>query len=425
MKVKLAYGKEGLTVELPDKNVVKILTLKDFPAIENPEKAVFDKLQSPVGSLPLAELAQGKETACIVVSDITRPVPNKVIVPPILTVLEENGIKRENLSILIATGIHRPAPDSEIREILGDYIAENYNVVNHYAHRLEDTTFLGVTPEFNAPMHVNTLFIEADLKIVTGLIEPHLMAGYSGGRKAIVPGISAFETVKVLHGPTMMGHPNVVEGVIAGNPFHEESLYVAKEVGVDFIVNVTINDTRDITGIFCGGLEEAHTEGMKFAEEQTMDTVEEPVDCVITSGSGYPLDLTYYQATKGVTAAVPIVKKGGVIILASQCLEGIGGPEFTYLVLNTETCEKFMENIKSLDYYVQDQWQLQKLCNAKEKAEVWLYSDGIDSETKKKLFARPISSIEEGVKEILARFGEDATIAVIPKGPYVLARIAG
>ncbi len=335
MKVTLAYGKEGLPVELPDKNVVKVLALKDFPAVENPEKAVLDKLQSPVGSPPLAELARGKKTACIVVSDITRPVPNKVIVPPILTVLEENGIKRENIFILIATGIHRPASYSEVREFLGDYIAENYHVANHYAHRLEETTFLGQTPQFNAPIHVNTLFVESDLKIATGLIEPHLMAGYSGGRKAIVPGISAFETVKVLHGPPMMGHPNVVEGVIAGNPFHEESLYVAKKVGVDFIVNVTLNDTSDITGIFCGDLEEAHSEGMKFAEEQTMDTVEEPVDCVITSGSGYPLDLTYYQATKGVTAAVPIVKKGGVIILASQCLEGIGGPEFTHLVLKT------------------------------------------------------------------------------------------
>ena len=424
VRVDLAYGKEGLTVELPDKNVVKVLAMKEVPAVGDPTKLLKEKLARPTGSFPLSELARGRKTAAIAVSDITRPVPNTVLLPPILSVLEESGIERDDITIIIATGNHRPAPDEEIIELLGDEVARKYRVVNHHSRRLDEHTFLGHTPLYKTPIYVDTRFLDADLKILTGLIEPHFMAGYSGGRKLVTPGLAAFETVKVLHGPEIMDHQKAVEGVIEGNPLHEEILYIARRVGVDFIANVTMDEKQIITGIFCGDLEKAFVEGIKLAGEQTTDTISSPVDCVITTSAGYPLDLTYYQAVKGISTAAPIVKKGGIIIIAARCAEGIGGPEFTDLVIGTESLDDFMRVIHEPDFYVLDQWELQKFCHARRKAEVWIFSEGIEKETFKRLFVHPISSIEEGVRDVLARCGEDATIAVIPKGPYVIARLS-
>ncbi len=422
MKVDLAYGKEGLTVELPDRNVVKVLTMKEVPPVEDPLKLLNEKLLNPIGTPPLSALAAGKKTAAIAVCDITRPVPNTLLLPPILDTLEKNGIERNNITIIIATGNHRPAPDKEIRELLGSEVAQNYRVINHHSRQLDEHTFLGHTPLYHAPIYVDTRFLDADLKILTGLIEPHFMAGYSGGRKLVTPGMAAFDTVKVLHGPDIMDHPKAVEGIIGGNPLHEEILFIARKVGSDFIANVTMNEKQCITGIFCGDMENAFIDGVKLAEKQTTDTVPSPVDCVITTSAGYPLDLTFYQAVKGMCTAVPIVKENGIIIIAAQCAEGIGGPEFTKLILETKDLEDFMQQIHEPGYYILDQWELQKFCHARRKAEVWILSDGIENNIQKQLFVKPIDSIEDGVSDVLSRFSEHATIAVIPKGPYVIAR---
>ncbi len=284
--------------------------------------------------------------------------------------------------------------------------------------------YLGETPVYKAPIYIDKTFLTADLRIITGLIEPHLMAGYSGGRKAIVPGISAFETLKVLHGAECIADERNIEGVIEGNLFHEEALYVARLARVDFIVNVTLNERREITGIFAGELNEAHIEGVKFMSTQCKDTVDEPVDAVITTSAGYPLDLTFYQAIKGMTSAQRILKEGGVLIIAAKIAEGIGSTEFTKLILETESVVEFLENIKKPGYMVLDQWQLQKFCQVLEKHEVWMYSDGLDGNTLKKLFVTPLESVEDGIEKVKARFGEDARIAVIPEGPYVYTDVS-
>jgi len=424
MKIDIAYGKEGLTIEVPDKNLVKILRMTEKPVIANPLEETLRKIESPTGSQPLSELAKGKKTACIVISDITRPVPNTTIVPPIITVLENAGMKSKNITILIATGIHRPNEGDEIVTLLGEEIPEKYCIVNHMPRDLDSHQYLGETPVYRAPIYVDKTFLAADLRIATGLIEPHLMAGYSGGRKAIVPGISAFETLKVLHGAECMAYERNIEGVIEGNLFHEEALYFARLARVDFIVNVTLNERREITGIFAGELNEAHREGVKFMSTQCKDTVNEPVDAVITTSAGYPLDLTFYQAIKGMTAAQRILKEGGVLIIAAKIAEGIGSAEFTKLMLETEFIDEFLENIKKPGYMVLDQWQLQKFCQVLEKHEVWIYSDGLDRNTLKKLFVTPLESVEVGIEKVKARFGEDARIAVIPEGPYVYADIS-
>ena len=422
MKISLAYGREGLVAEVPDANLVKVLRMRDNPALSNPDAATREKISRPTGSPSLSDLARGKQSACIVISDITRPVPNAVILPPILETLESAGIRRDSITILNATGIHRPNEGAELVALLGPDIPKRYRVINHMGRDLDSHTYLGETPVFKAPVYVDTRYIEADLKIVTGLIEPHLMAGFSGGRKAVMPGICAFDTVSVLHGAEAMGHERGIEGVIGGNPVHDEMLYVAKLAGIDFMVNVTLNERREITGVFAGDLECAHEEGVAFMRTQCGDSVDKPVDVVVTTSAGYPLDLTFYQTVKGITAAQWIVREGGVIIIAAKLAEGIGSPEFTNLVLETERTADFLGDIEKPGYQVLDQWQFQKFCLVLEKnIDVWLYSDGIDKETQKQLFVTPLDSIEAGIAKAIGQFGPGVRIAVIPEGPYVLA----
>jgi nickel-dependent lactate racemase len=422
MKIKIDYGKSRLWIDVPEKNLVKILSMKDSQPIDNPITSVKKVLESPIGSLPFAQLARGKKSACIVICDITRPVPNKILLPPLLSTLEENGIQRENITILIATGIHRPNLGDELVYLVGEDIASNYRIVNHYAKQQETHTYLGKTSR-GTEVFVDSTYVNADLKITTGFIEPHLMAGFSGGRKLICPGISSLDTVKVMHSPKILEHPNAREGVIEGNPFHEESLEIAKMAGMDFIVNVALNENKQITGIFAGDMEKAHELGVAFVREQVGDIVSEPVDIVITTSAGYPLDATFYQSVKGLTAALPVVKEGGTIILAAECQEGLGSPEFSQLLRETKDIDIFMQNIFRDDYFVVDQWQFEEFAKVLRKVDVYLYSEGVPKEDKDNMLVTPIDSVEDGIEMALDRHEENARIAVIPKGPYILAEV--
>jgi len=422
MKVQLDYGKYGLWIDVPDNNLVKILKMKKSSPIINPTEDMKKALEAPIGSPPLANLAQKKKSACIVICDITRPVPNEIILRPILSTLLENGMKQENITILIATGIHRPNMDDELIYLVGEEIASNYRIVNHFAKKKESHTYLGKTST-GTDVFVDSNYVNADLKITTGFIESHLMAGFSGGRKLICPGISSLDTVKVMHGPKILEHPNAREGVIEGNPFHEESLEIAKMAGMDFIVNVALDEKRQITGIFVGDMEKAHEQGVAFVRDHVGDTVAEPVDIVVTTSAGFPLDATFYQSIKGLTAALPVVKEGDTIILAAECQEGLGSPEFSQLVRETTDIDLFMQNIYRDDYFVVDQWQLEELAKVLRKVDVYLFSEGISRQDKDKMLTTAIDSVEEGIEMALNRHGDDATIAVIPKGPYILADV--
>jgi nickel-dependent lactate racemase len=256
------------------------------------------------------------------------------------------------------------------------------------------------------------------------LIEPHLMAGYSGGRKAICPGLMGVETMRVLHGPELLGHPLASEGQIEGNPFHRQALEVAQRAGVDFMLNVAMNDQRQITGIFAGDLEKAHAAGVGFVAEQNGATVDELVDIVVTSSAGWPLDLTFYQAVKGLTAVLPIVKDGGTILIAARCAEGLGSPEFEEMLLNTPGVAEFATCLADSDFFAIDQWQLQELCKVLDKVEVMVYSEGIDPQYRDRVWVDVVPSVEVGLAAALERHGAGARIAVVPKGPYVLTRTA-
>lgn len=423
LRLKLDYGRSGLDVELAANRLIGPLEIQPVPPLADPDSAVRELLDSPIGSPPLAEIALGKKTACILVCDVTRPVPNETILRPTLRILHEAGIAREKVLILVATGLHRPSTEAEKVEMLGPEIASAYRVEDHDGTRLEDHTSLGTTDR-GVPVWIDSRYLAADLKITIGLIEPHLMAGYSGGRKLICPGIVALETARVWHGPAFLEHPSADCGIVDGNPVHEESTRIARMAGCDFIVNVTIDQDRRITSIVAGDMEKAWLEGVRFIEKVVKANVGEPVDVVVTSGAGYPLDATFYQSVKGMTGCLPIVKQGGTIILAASLTEGIGSPEFQSLFRDNPTLEGFMTRILGQDYFVMDQWQLEELAKVRRKVRVKVVSDGLSAEVLRSCYVESAPSVESALAESLAEYGPDARVAVIPKGPYVLPVIS-
>jgi len=418
MLVKMSYGKHGLNVDIPEKNLAGILRMKKPKVLEKPIQAVKSALKNPISSKPLEFIARGKKDACIVISDITRPVPNKIILPPILDVLANIGVKA---TILIATGIHRPNAGKELDEMLGHDIANKYPIVNHVSRDIKTHKYLGLTSQ-KVPIYVDKTYLDADLKILTGLIEPHLMAGYSGGRKSICPGICSVETMKVMHGPHILENENASTGILEGNPFHEGALEIAHIAGVDFILNVVLNEEREIVGVFAGDIVKAHEEGVKCADQIAKVQVNEPADIVLVSNAGYPLDTTFYQAIKGMVTAMAVVKNGGSIILVSECSEGLGGPEFTELVMGTKDLDSFMEKLYDPNYFVIDQWMLEEMAKVVKKAKVYCYCPKIEDNILSRLSIKPVSSPENGLKSALEEHGADAKILVIPEGPYVLAK---
>ena len=327
MRVKLSYGRTGLEVELPDERVVRTLAYKEADPLPEPRESLAQLLANPMGSPPLSELAKGKRSACILICDITRPVPNETILTPVLETLEAAGIPRDQILILVATGLHRPNLGEELVEMVGPRIAAEYRIENHDGLDLASHAYLGDSPR-GVPIWLDRRFVESDLKITTGLIEPHFMAGYSGGRKVICPGIAALETVKVWHGPDFLEHPRADSGILDGNPVHEENTWIAKRAGCDFIVNVVIDAERRPLAFFAGDMITAFERGVEFVRDIVRDTVPEPVDIVVTSSAGYPLDTTFYQSVKGMVCAMPIVKQGGTIIVAASMTEGIGSAPF-------------------------------------------------------------------------------------------------
>jgi nickel-dependent lactate racemase len=422
MRVKLEYGRTGLIAELPAERVVRTLHYKDAPPLADPAANLHEVLDRPNGTSPLAELARGKKNCCIAICDITRPVPNELILRPLLQTLEAAGIPRERITILVATGLHRESTPEEIIEMVGAEIGANYVVENHRGLERDEHTYLGESPR-GVPIWIDTRYVEADLKITIGLIEPHFMAGYSGGRKLICPGLAAIETVKVWHSPAFLEHPLAESGSLEGNPVHEENTWIAQRAGCDFIVNTVIDAQRRPLKFVAGDMIAAFEEGAAYCGQVVRDYLDAPVDIVVTSGAGYPLDTTFYQAVKGMNAALSIIKPGGTIILCASMSEGIGSPQFQQLFRENSTLEGFMHRITNEGYFVMDQWQLEELAKVRRKARVKVVTDGLSAEVLNGLFVESAPSIETAVADSLAEYGPQATMAVMPKGPYVLAQV--
>ncbi|MGQ9854330.1 MAG: nickel-dependent lactate racemase [Candidatus Oleimicrobiaceae bacterium] len=424
MDVDLHYGREGFTVRLPERNLLGVMRMRPRPPLQAPVAVLEKGLLHPNGSASLSQLARRKKSACVVICDITRPVPNKLLLPPILRAIEEAGVPRKRLTVLIATGTHRPNLGEELEELVGAEIASSYQVANHRSGEAAEHVCLGTTST-GTEVWLDSRYVHSDLKVIVGFVEPHLMAGFSGGRKLIVPGIAGDKTMRVVHGAAMMAHPLCREGVIEGNPFHQEALEVAKKVGVDFSVNVALDEEKRLTGIFCGGLEQAHAAAVDFV--RSVDTAElpAPADIVVTTSGGAPLDATFYQAIKGVTAALPVVKQGGTIILVAECREGLGSPHFTALCKETFEGEQFLRRILESDYFVPDQWQLQKYVQALRTAEVLVVSPVLAQPENRCPLVKAFASFDEALAAAIKRQGAGAMMAVIPQGPYVLPCVSG
>jgi nickel-dependent lactate racemase len=446
MRIHLDYGRTGLDVTLPDERLVGPLAIRPAAPLPDPVAAIDRALKQPIGSRPLAEVARGRRNVCILVCDITRPVPNALILPPLLRTLEEQGIARRDILLLVATGLHRPNEGAELVELVGPEVAANYRIENHHGKVAEEHDFLGVTAN-GVPVWLDARYVRADLKITTGLIEPHLMAGYSGGRKVICPGIAGLETVKVWHGPRFLEHPRADCGILAGNPVHEENTRIALLAGCDFIVNVCIDGQRRITWVGAGDMIEAWQEGVRFVEDVVKVPVREPLDVVVTSCAGYPLDTTWYQAVKGLTGALPIVKEGGTIILAASLAEGLGSPEFQQRLVDSPYLRRFAtagDGVPTLKRQgamrtqqvceaaesgkaaccEMDEWQLVMQAKVLQRCKVKVVSDGLAPEVLRRCCVEPAASVEQAVAESLAEYGPQARVAVIPKGPYVLPYVA-
>ena len=423
MRVDLAFGQKGLTVDLPEGLHYRVLEARSAVPLESPGEAVRRALDEPISSPPLRELARGKPSAAISVCDITRPVPNRLILPAILSDLEAAGIPRDKVTILIATGLHRPASPAEIREICGEEIASRYHIVNHNARTLAEHRHLGSTAS-GTPVYIDERFVSAALHITVGFIEPHLMLGFSGGRKLIAPGLAAQETIKVLHSPKFMRDRHACEGSIEQNPLHLELLEIARMTRHDFLVDVALargTGQRPIAAVFAGDPVQAHREGVRFVSQVMLETLDEPVDVVITTGAGYPLDLTFYQSIKGITAASQVVKPGGKILLMAACEEGAGGKEFSRLLADHRSDRKFMDQILHSPVVV-DQWQLEKLGLVTRNAEVLYHVPGLPHEFQGSLWGKSYPTADAAVQALTSALAPGATIAVIPEGPYVLAR---
>jgi nickel-dependent lactate racemase len=414
---KLIFGEGTIDLSVPE--TVSILEMKKVEPLPDPEGAVYTALADPIESPPLTELAQGRENACVVISDITRPVPNKVILPPLLQVLEESGIGREKITILIATGMHRPNEGEELESMVGRQIMDHYRIVNHYCRKPE--VYQKIDEIEGAPIEINKHYLDADLKILTGLIEPHFYAGFSGGRKTILPGISSFETMKFMHSYKMIDHPKVTKCLLEGNPFHEYGIRVTEIAGVDFILNAVINKERRVVGVFAGHYNHAHVAGCEQVYENSTVTLDSPVDLVITSGGGYPLDATFYQMSKALIGAKDILKKGGTILLACECREGMGNPEFCGILRSVCSPQEFFEGYCDPENFVIDQWCAQNVYQVMDYAgKVYVYSPGLSQEDLEKMGAIKVEDIQETVHELLS---SHENVVVVPDGPYVVGMI--
>ncbi|MBL26334.1 MAG: hypothetical protein CMM50_02115 [Rhodospirillaceae bacterium] len=421
MRVDLLYGRGALPLELPDDWDVSVIRKRPMPAIHDPVAAVEGALASPVGAPPLAEAARGKKTACILICDITRPVPNGLILPVIVRTLLDAGVPAAGITVLVATGLHRPNEGEELAELVGDpWVLETVNVVNHFARNDDDHVEIGVTSQ-GTRIRLDKRFVEAELRIATGLVEPHFMAGYSGGRKVIAPGVAHAETITTFHSARFMENPLATMGRLDDNPLHKDQLEVVEQLGGALAMNTVIDEERRLAFVNYGEIVASHLKAVDFARRYTEVAIDRRFRTVITSSAGYPLDKTYYQTIKGMVAPVDILAPGGDMFVVSQCSEGMGSEEFVAaqrrLIELGE--QRFIERITAQRYAEIDEWQTEMQLRATRIGEVHLFTEGLKGEARGLTGVTMVDDLGTAIRAAVARHG-DKSVAVIPEGPYVV-----
>ncbi|NIS59722.1 MAG: nickel-dependent lactate racemase [Proteobacteria bacterium] len=418
MKVRLPYGKEWVEVDLPEEGKVTVIEPQYVAGLPDQAEGVRDALSQPIGSPPLRELVKSSDSVGILFSDITRPTPYHVILPSLLDQLRH--LSQEQIIFFNATGTHRGNTEAELREILGDGVIGKYRIVQNDARKQSSHVHVGTTTSGNDIL-IHRELVECDLRILTGFIEPHLFAGFSGGGKAIIPGMALLETIQRNHSPKNIDNPRARWGVTDGNPVWEEIQEASAMVNTTFLLNIALNREKQITAIFAGNLEEAYSKGCAFVKETAMATVAEPSDIVITSNSGYPLDLNVYQAVKGMSAAAQVVKDGGSIIIAAECWDGIPNHgAYGGLLREAESPKSLLERIRAPGFAMQDMWQAQIHALIRLRADLYLHTHNLSDEEIERVLLKPCHQIEETVEALLKRYGPTATICVLPQGPQTI-----
>ena len=421
MKTALPCGPDHLELTLPDDGSVQVIGTRFGAALDDPEQAVADSLLHPLAGPPLADLAQGRGSACVVVSDITRPVPNKVILPPLLRCLAQAGVPRAKTIILVATGMHRACTPEELCYMLGREIAETFPVVNHDC---QDRDTLAPVPGLEGlTLEVNQIYAQAELKILTGLIEPHPFAGFSGGAKSILPGVSSFETMKFMHSFAMIDHPGTAIARLESNPFQDYVRRAGHAAGMDFLVNMIMDKAKKPIAVFSGEPLAAHEAGCAEAAKGAVAVREDPFDLVVTTGGGYPLDATLYQSSKGLVAVKELTRTGGDIIWVTGCQEGVGGAEFQEMACMEGGPQAFREKYSCPENFVIDQWGAQVFFQLLERAgRIMLYSPNLSREQVGPLGLDKIDDLQGTIDSYLAR---GARVCVSPEGPYLVGLVKG
>ncbi len=418
MKVNLAYGKRGLQLELPDKYNIDVIEPKWTESIGNQEAAVTEALLNPIYSLSLKDIIKPTDKIAIIFSDITRATPYHIILPALLEQLKI--IPNKNICFFCATGTHRFAPREELIKILGEHIVNNYEIIQNDANDPRQHDYIGKTKSGNK-IFLNKKVLDYDLKILTGFIEPHFFAGFSGGGKALIPGMAAVETIKYNHSIQNLSLENVTWGVTNGNPIWEEIMEAAEFVPNLFLLNIALNKNKEITNVFAGDLRSAHKAGCQFVKESAMVAVKEPYDIVITSNSGFPLDLNIYQTVKGMSAAAQIVKKGGKIIMVAECWDGIpSNSDYEKILTSVGNVEDLIDFVKGNEKSLKDTWQIYYQALIQQKAEVYLYSDKIEAADIQKALLIPTDNIQILVDKLVKEIGPDARICILPEGPQTI-----
>jgi nickel-dependent lactate racemase len=426
--VKLLYGKGRLRLRLPAPAAV--LEAASPAPLPDARGAVAAALRAPIGTPPLADLLARRRprSVAITISDITRPVPNRQFLPALFGVLGDCGIADERIVILIGTGMHRPSTPEEREHLVGREILERVEVIDH---RAEDPAAVVQVCD-DPPVRVNRRFAEADFRIVTGYIEPHFMAGFSGGRKGVCPALVDLATIQRFHGYRTLADPRADNGILEGNPCHEIALRVARAVGVDFLLNVAITRDRRIAGIYCGDLQQAHEAGCRQVAEWTTARIDGPFDLVVTNGGGYPLDQTFYQTVKGMCTALPALAAHSTLLICSDCGEGIGSKDYADLMLRwAGDWRGFLTEIAADERTRRDEWEFQMQARVLERIGVErlrFVSDGIAAEPQAKLAVSPVlgaGDAQTRAQRAVDRFVEahpNARVAAIPDGPYTMLR---
>ncbi len=420
MKVNLAYGQGHLAVEFP-KEQTTVIEPTHTPGLKDERAAVIQALDNPIGAKPLRQWIKPTDRVCLSFSDLTRATPNDRIIPWLLGYLA--GVPRENITLLNQVGTHRPNTPAELEKMLTTAVVKQYRVLNHEPENPAALVQLGTTRD-GTPALINRHVVEADVRIVTGFIEPHFFAGFSGGPKGIIPGAAGLQTVMSNHGAKNIGDPNATFGVTDGNPLWEELREIALRAGPSFVLNVTLNDQRQITGVFAGDLIQAHKAGCAFVKKAAMQRVNAPFDVVVTTNSGYPLDLNLYQGVKGMSAGARILKPSGTLILACECREGVPtNSHMDKLLRSASSPEEILAMLATPGFIRPEQWEAQIQALIQRKANVLVHSSMSD-DVVRACHLTPCHDIGAAVRERLQALGPQARVAVLPLGPLTIPYLA-